>query len=112
MTEEGGEEEGDDDDDDDDDEEEEGVKKKRKTRTSTGELTPDMESFYPKFFRKVIKICKPRAFEYLLNGRIWANQARFLNRAKKWLTDAISYCQDELGLLMPEGMFSLRLSPI
>ncbi|KAJ7027832.1 hypothetical protein C8F04DRAFT_1266620 [Mycena alexandri] len=103
VTEEDGEEEGDDDDD--DDEEEEGVKKKRKTRTSTGELTPDMESFYPKFFRKVIKICKPRAFEYLLNGRMWAQQARFLNRANKWLTDAISYCQDELGLLMPEGIW-------
>ncbi|KAJ7021903.1 hypothetical protein C8F04DRAFT_1189504 [Mycena alexandri] len=97
----------DDDDADDNDEEEEEAtgEKRRKTRTSTGVVTSLQEGFYPPFFRKTFDITKLKLFEDLLNGHLYPDFDRLLPKIIVWLTDAISYCEEELGLIEPEGIW-------
>ncbi|KAJ7041494.1 hypothetical protein C8F04DRAFT_1391043 [Mycena alexandri] len=86
-------------------EEENAGNKKRKPRTSTGVVTSLQEAFYPRFFRVVFGIVKHDVFDSLLNDHLYPNYDRLLPKIIKWLTDAVHYCEEELGLIQPDDIW-------
>ncbi|KAJ7023236.1 hypothetical protein C8F04DRAFT_1135065, partial [Mycena alexandri] len=93
------------DDDDEEEEEEETGPRRRRPRTATGVVTSLHEGFYPPFFRKTINITKIKAFEDLLNGYLFPDFDRLRPKILQWLIEAIHYCEDDLELIQPEGIW-------
>ncbi|KAJ7741689.1 hypothetical protein B0H16DRAFT_1728468 [Mycena metata] len=95
----------DNDDSDEEEEEEETGLRRRKPRTATGVVTSLHEGFYPPFFRKTINITKIKAFEDLLNGYLFPDFDRLRPKIVRWLIEAIHYCEEDLELIQPEGIW-------